>query len=191
MRYPSDLSAREIGENALFTFVRFFSKKQSLLLLALLLLCGCSSLPTTQTTTTPPAALPPAATATTATPQPTPTSTSDTQATFASYVGKWEVHDALLTIKTDQTGLLIWNAGPCGSAGLCGGNAPIIFTVNADGSIQGTIQSVTYTQGNGDPAPSDFQPSPDDVQAGDMFQLQHNGAHLLFTTWLGQASSYN
>jgi hypothetical protein len=163
-----------------FTFVRFFSKKQYVLLLALLLLCGCSSLPTTQTTTTPPAAQ-----------QPTPTSTSDTQATFASYVGKWEVHDELLTINADHTGLLIWNAGPCGSAGLCGGNAPIVFTVNADGSIQGTIQSVTYTQGNGDPAPSDFQPSPDDVQAGYLFQLQHNGAHLLYTTWLGNAGSFN
>ncbi len=167
----------------MFSLIRALSKRYALLLLAVVLLCGCSSITTTQTTTTPTAA--PTAQ------QPTPTPTPNTQATFASYVGKWTVHDSVMTINANQTGLMIWNAGPCGSAGLCGGNAPLIFTANADGSITGTIVSVTYLQGNGTPAPSGFQPSPDDVKAGDMFQLQHNGAHLLYTTWLGNASSYN
>jgi hypothetical protein len=163
-------------------FISSFCKRYALPLLALLLLCGCSSLPAAQTTSTPTPTASAAA-------QPSPTPTPAPQSVFPSYVGKWEVHDALMTIKADQTGLMTWNAGPCGSAGLCGGNAPIVFTVNADGSIQGTIQSVTYSQGDGSPAPSDFQPSPDDVQAGYMFQLQHSGAHLLYTTWLGAAAS--
>src|SRR5689334_3002505 len=106
--------------NAMFKLICSRGSRYGLLLLALILLGGCSSLSISQTSPAP----------TTAPQQPTPTPTADTQATFASYVGKWEVHDALLTINADQTGLLIWNAGPCGSAGLCGGNAPIVFTVN-------------------------------------------------------------
>src|SRR5215470_4274711 len=81
----------------------------------------------------------PAATAT-----PPKGSPLDAEAVFASFVGKWEVHDALLTIHADRTGLEQWNAGLCTQSmtetRLCGGNAKITFTVNADGSIKGTIQ---------------------------------------------------
>jgi len=111
------------------------------------------------------------------------------QAVFASYVGKWEVHGSLLTILAKRTGLEQWNVGPCTQAStetrMCNGNATITFTVNPDGSIKGTIQSVWYTQWDGKPVPAGFQSNPEDEQAGDMFELQHNGAHLLYTTWFG------
>ena len=115
--------------------------------------------------------------------------------TFASYVGKWEVHGSLLTINAKRTGLELWNAGACTQSmtetRLCEGNATITFTVNADGSIKGTFQSVWYTQGNGEPAPAGFQSDPENPQAGDTFELQHHGAHLLYTTWFGRLSNLN
>ena len=93
---------------------------------------------------------------------------------------------------SNQTGLFQWNAGPCSDAGdLCNGNAQMAFTTNADGSITGTIQSVSYTLWSGSPAPAGYQPSTDDPKAGDTFQLQHSGAHLLYTTWFGTMSSLN
>jgi len=118
----------------------------------------------------------------------------NTQAAFASYVGKWEVHGSLLTITAQRTGLEQWNVGPCRQllteTRLCNGNAKLIFTVNPDGSIKGTIQSVWYTQWSGEPVPAGFQSDPDDQQAGDTFELQHHGAHLLYTTWFGDRQSY-
>ena len=118
----------------------------------------------------------------------------DAQAAFASYVGKWEVHDALLTIHAQRTGLETWNVGPCRQSStetqMCNGNAKITFTVNPDGSIKGTIQSVWYTQWSGEPVPAGFQSDPEDEQAGDTFELQHDGAHLLYTTWFGDRPSY-
>src|SRR5262249_24171464 len=111
------------------------------------------------------------------------------QAVFASYVGKWEVHGSLLTILAKRTGLEQWDVGPCTQAStetrMCNGNATITFTVNPDGSIKGTIQSVWYTHWDANPVPAGFQSNPEDEQAGDMFELQHNGAHLLYTTWFG------
>ncbi len=119
----------------------------------------------------------------------------DAQAAFASYVGKWQVHDALLTIHADRTGLNLWNAGPCGQSStetqMCNGNANIAFTVNADGSIKGTFQSVWYTQWSGAPVPAGFHSDPENPQAGDTFELQHHRAHLLYTTWLGRLSTLN
>ena len=119
----------------------------------------------------------------------------DAQAAFASYVGKWEVHGSLLTIHAERTGLELWNAGPCTQSmtetRLCDGNATMTFTVNADGSIKGTFQSVWYTQGNGEPAPAGFQSDPENPQAGDTFELQHHGAHLLYMTWFGRLSNLN
>jgi len=116
----------------------------------------------------------------------------DAQAAFASYVGKWEVHDALLTINAGRTGLETWNVGPCTQSStetrLCSGNAKITFTVNPDGSIKGTIQSVWYTQWSGEPVPAGFQSDPENPQAGDTFELQHVKTHLLYTTWLGRLS---
>jgi len=117
----------------------------------------------------------------------------DAKAAFASYVGKWEVHGALLTINAGRTGLVQWNVGPCSQSStetlMCNGNAKITFTVNPDSSIKGTTQSVWYTQWSGQPAPTGFQSSPDDQKAGDTFELQHHGAHLLYTTWFGARQS--
>lgn len=161
----------------MFNCIRSLLKMRCLvLLLPLALLCvGCSSQASPPTDVF----------------QASPTPTATAQQGFASYVGKWEVHDSLLTIQTNKTGLEQWNAGPC-SGQMCNGNAQITFVEKADGSIQGTIQFVSYSQWNGDPAPTGFQPGVDDPQAGDTFQLQHSGSHLLYTTWLGaKASSLN
>ncbi len=146
-----------------------------LLFLPLVLLCGCSSLGTSQ-------ASPPA---TSAAKQAPPLATAAAHMVFTSYVGKWQVHDSLLSINANQTGLELWNAGPCSQSQMCNGNAHLTFTVNADGSIKATIQSVSYIQWNGDPAPTGFQPA-SDPRAGDTFQLQHSGVHLLYTTWFGE-----
>jgi hypothetical protein len=120
----------------------------------------------------------------------------ETQAVFASYVGKWQMHDATLTIHADRTALEWWNAGPCAqqltdNTPMCNGNAKITFTVNADGSIKGTFQSVWYTQWSGKPAPAGFQFDPQSPRAGDTFKLQHRKAHLLYTMWLGRLSTLN
>ena len=117
----------------------------------------------------------------------------DAQAVFATYVGKWEVHGSLLTITAQHTGLEQWNVGRCTQASaetrMCNGNTNITFTVNPDGSIKRIIQSAWYTQWDGTPVPAGFQSDPADEQAGDAFELQHEGAHLLYTTWFGARQS--
>jgi hypothetical protein len=187
-----------------------YCKKSHLLLmplLVLLLLCGCSVLPTSKVDPTPTAkAQPAAATPTSIIPTsvsqplsatatalslPTiPTPSAGSQKTFASYVNKWEVHGSLLTINANQTGLELWNAGPCAQQ-MCNGNARVVFTVDPDDSIKGIVLSVTYTQWDGSAAPSNYQPTASDPKVGDTFQLQHSGAHLLYTTWFGAKSSLN
>lgn len=168
-----------------------WKKRWFLLILPLILLCGCSSLGASQATPTATVIANQASLAATAAAnQASLAATAAAQTVFKTYVGKWEVHDAVLTINANGTGLEQWNAGPCGNS-MCGGNAQITFTVNTDGSIKGTIQSVSYAQGNGNPTPAGFQPDPSDQRAGDTFQLQHSGAHLLYATWFGQASSHN
>ncbi len=176
----------------MFTFVCSLWKKHCfLLLLPLVLLCGCSSLetfPASPTATAAAKQVPPMATA--AAKQVPPMATAAAQMVFTSYVGTWEVHGSLLAINANHTGLEQWNVGPCSNAGqMCNGNAHITFAENGDGSIRGTIQSVSYTQWNGDPAPTGFQPDSADPRAGNMFQLQHSGIHLLYTTWFGEQSS--
>jgi hypothetical protein len=74
---------------------------------------------------------------------------------------------------------------------LCTGNARITFAENADGSLKGTIQSVSYSQWNGQPAPAGYQPNAADPRAADTFQLQHSGTHLLYTTWFGHLNTLN
>lgn len=149
----------------MFNFVCSLAKRRCLLLLlALALLCGCAS-------------------------QASQASTSDAQTVFPSYAGKWEVHGSLLSINVNHTGLEQWNVGPC-SEQMCNGNAKITFTENTNGSIKGTIQSVSYSQWSGDPAPTGFQPDSADPRVGDTFQLQHSGAHLLYTIWFGERLSY-
>lgn len=157
----------------MFKFVCSLAKGRCLLpVLALVLLCGCSPLGASQASASP----------------------SHAQTAFPSYVGKWEVHGSLLTINANHTGLEQWNVGPCSTSTtevqMCNGNAKITFTEHADGSIKGAIQSVSYSQWNGGPAPTGFQPDPADPRAGDSFQLQHSGAHLLYTTWFGARLSY-
>jgi len=154
----------------MLNFVCALVKKGGLLpLFALILLSGCGTIGTSQ---------------------PSQAATPSTQTVFKSYVGKWEVHDSLLTINVNHAGLEQWNVGPC-SGSMCEGQAEITFTENADGSIKGTIHSISYIQWNGGPAPTRFQPDTADPRAGDTFQLQHNGAHLLYTTWFGRLSYLN
>lgn len=154
----------------MLNFVCALAKKGVLLsLLTLVLLCACS---------------------TTGTTQPSQTTTPRAQTAFTSYVGNWEVHDSLLTIHLNHTGLEQWNVGPC-SGSMCNGNAKITFTENVDGSITGTIQSISYSQWNGSAVPTGFQPDTADLQTGNSFQIQHNGTHLLYTTWSGKLSYLN
>jgi hypothetical protein len=173
----------------MFNFVRSLAQGRYLLpLLAVVLLCGCGPVLASPASASTPIPTPIPTSTAAPTPAPTLTPTPDTQKIFASYVGKWEVHDSILTINADQTGLEQWNEGPCADA-MCNGDAKITFTENTDGSIKGTIQSVTYSKWDGSPAPNGFQGDPADPQAGDTFQLQDTMAHLLYTTWLGNASS--
>lgn len=167
-------------------------KRCFLLILSLVLLCGCSALGTSQTTPTATGVTNQMSQAATSVAKQAPLlATAAAQTVFKSYVGKWEVHDSVLTINANVTGLEQWNAGPCGNT-MCGGNAYITFTVNIDGSLKGTIQSVNYSQANGTSAPAGYQPDyAESPQAGDTFQLQHRGAHLLYTTWFGQGSFLN
>jgi hypothetical protein len=169
----------------MFNFAPSLMKRGCLLaFLALVLLCGCGSLATPQASYTP---TPTAAVSHT----PTPTA----QIAFTSYVGKWEVHDSLLSINANHTGLDQWNVGPCSESTtqvmMCDGRAIVAFTENANGSITGTIQSISYNQWNGGPPPAGFQPNAADPRTGDTFQLQHSGVHLLYTTWFGRLSDLN
>ncbi|MBA2288272.1 MAG: hypothetical protein H0W02_22585 [Ktedonobacteraceae bacterium] len=188
----------------MFNFVCSLAKRRYLLsLLALVLLCGCSSqVSQTPTATTQPVSQTPTATAQpvshapTATPQPVSHQpTAAPQPAFTSYAGKWQVHGSLLSINANHTGLEQWNVGPCSQSAtnvqMCNGNAKITFIENATGSIKGTIQSVSYSQWNGGPAPTGFHPDSADPRAGDTFQLQHSGVHLLYTTWFGAKVSLN
>lgn len=176
----------------MFKFVCSLANKRCFLfLLPLVLLCGCGSLGTSQASPVATSAVNQASVLATAAAKQAPRmATAAAQTVFTSYVGKWEVHGSLLSINANYTGLEQWNVGPC-SDQMCNGNAHITFTVNADGSIKGTIQSVSYSQWNGNPAPAGFQPDPADPQTGDTFQLQHSGVHLLYTTWFGQVSALN
>jgi len=164
----------------MFNFANALMKRSGLLaFLALVLLCGCGSL------ANPPASPTPTPKVVSHTPVPTP------QIAFTSYVGKWEVHGSLLSINANHTGLDQWNVGPCSTSALCNGHAVIAFIENANGSITGTVLSISYSQWNGSPAPAGFQPDAADPRAGDTFQLQHSGAHLLYTTWFGRLNNLN
>jgi hypothetical protein len=50
--------------------------------------------------------------------------------------------------------------------------------VNANGSLTGTYQSVTYKSSSGQ-LPPGFQPPAGYPEVGDTIMLQHNGQHLL------------
>jgi hypothetical protein len=91
--------------------------------------------------------------------------------------GKWYVHDAHMTIVPGGHSLLWWSMGPCNinqPAQMCNGNALVSFKPVA-GGIEGTYTRVWFTTWTHQPAPSDFQEPPDDVQVGETFQLVPTG----------------
>ena len=142
-----------------------------LCLLSVLLLAACAGQPPTVSTSTP---TPPANTA------------------LASFVGKWVSHDDQLTIAANGTGVENWNAGPCvgqGTSGLCDGIGNLMFTVNADGSLTGVYQSVSY-QSSGGPLPANYQPAPGYPVVGNTLAVKHAGTHLLAATVNGNSVNY-
>lgn len=66
---------------------------------------------------------------------------------------------------------------------MCNGNAKMTFSVNLDGSIKGTIQSVWYTQWGGEPY-TGMAAGAGYIQPGYSFVLKRVGSHLLYETWL-------
>jgi hypothetical protein len=113
-------------------------------------------------------------------------------AVLASFVGKWVSHDDQLTIAANGTGVENWNAGPCvgqGTAGLCAGTGDLTFTVNADGSLTGAYQSVSYSSSGG-PLPSSYQPPSGYPVVGSTISLKHDGAHLLAAMVSGNSFKY-
>lgn len=111
---------------------------------------------------------------------------------LATYVGHWVTHDDALTIAANGTGVENWNAGPCigqGASGLCSGTGNLTFTVQGDGSLRGTYQSVTYASSSG-PLPNGYQPPTGYPVAGNTISLQHNGSHLLSAMVNGTSFNY-
>ena len=123
--------------------------------------------------------------------KPTPT-VSEVNTVLASYVGKWVSHDDELTIAANGTGVENWNAGPCtspGTSGLCGGIGDLTFQVNADGSLTGTYQSVSYESSSG-PVPPGYQPALGYPVVGNTIALKHDGTHLLAAMVNGNRWNY-
>lgn len=110
---------------------------------------------------------------------------------LASFVGKWVSHDDQLTIAANGAGVENWSVGPCqgqGTSGMCAGNGGLIFTVNADGSLTGAYQTVSYASSGG-PLPASYQPPSGYPVVGDHLTLTHDGAHIL--TALVNGNSFN
>lgn len=105
--------------------------------------------------------------------------------TLVPYVGaSWYVHGASLVVKPDSTGVMKWNAGPCGNS-LCTGTATIMFDTTLGNGIIGVFTTTDYTQPGGQPAPPDFAATDGDPHPGYLFKLEVAGSKLLYTTWLG------
>lgn len=130
-----------------------------------------------------------------ATPTPSVSSVSPTptmNVVMASFVGKWVSHDDQLTIAANGTGVENWNAGPCvgqGISGMCAGAGNLMFTVNADGSLTGAYQSVTYASSGG-PLPVSYQPPSGYPVVGNTLTLKHDGAHVLAALVNGNSFNY-
>lgn len=154
-------------------------------LLSLLLLAACSS-----TARSTPGVSNASPTATVKNVNPTPTAT-EVNTVMATFVGKWVSHDDQLVIAANGTGVENWNAGPCtgGISGLCAGIGNLTFTVNADGSLTGTYQSVSYESGSG-PVPSGYQPAPGYPVVGNSISLKHSGTDLLAAMVNGNSFNY-
>lgn len=110
---------------------------------------------------------------------------SSAVSTLASYVGQWYVHGATLTIGSDGSGSMTWNAGPCSQninvdEGMCTGHASITFKPVA-GGISGMLMNVWYTASTG-PLPPDFT-QPAQPAANESFTLKMVNADLLNITW--------
>lgn len=149
---------------------------------SMLALAGCAGQSPTGNVATPPA------TATVNSVTPTPTANP----VFSSFVGKWVTHDDQLTIAANSTGVETWNAGPCigqGTSGMCAGIGDLTFTVNPDGSLTGSYQSVSY-ESNGGQLPSTYQPPAGYPVVGNTITLKHNGADLLTAAVNGNNFNY-
>jgi hypothetical protein len=157
-------------------------------LLSLLLLAACAS--TASTVRQTPTVSNASPTATLSPVSPTPT-VNQTNTVLATFVGKWVSHDDQLTIAANGTGVENWNAGPCtgGIAGLCAGTGNLTFTANADGSLSGTYQAVSYASSSG-PVPANYQPAPGYPVVGNTISLKHNGADLLAAMVNGNSFNY-
>ena len=157
--------------------------KRLIFLSGLLLLTAC----TRQT----PAASAGSPTATVSTTSSTPR-VSTGSSVLATYVGHWVSHDDALTIAANGTGVETWNAGPCvgpGTSGMCAGNGNLTFTANADGSLTGAYQSVSYTSSGGT-LPASYQPPSGYPVAGNTLSLTHSGTHLLAAMLNGSSFNY-
>ena len=160
-----------------------FASKCLLCLSGLLLLTACARQTPNVGTGTP--------THTVSTASPTPTVSTE-NAVLATFVGHWVSHDDALTIAANGTGVENWNAGPCtgqGASGLCSGNGNLTFTANADGSLTGAYQSVSYASSGG-PLPASYQPPSGYPVVGNTITLKHNGTHLLTAMVNGNNFNY-
>jgi hypothetical protein len=154
-------------------------------LLSLFLLAACSS-----TASSTPAVSNVSPTATLS--QVSPTSTvSNVNSVFATFAGTWISHDDQLIFAVNGTGVENWNAGPCtgGISGLCSGIGDLTFAANADGSLTGTYQSVSYETSSG-PVPPSYQPLSGYPVVGNTMSLKHNGAGLLAAMVNGNSWNY-
>lgn len=107
------------------------------------------------------------------------------QSTLTSFAGQWYVHGAGLSIGSDGSGNMTWNAGPCSQnievdEGMCTGHASIKLK-SAAGGVSGTLTKVWYTANTG-PLPSDFM-QPTQPAANESFTLRMVNADMLYTTW--------
>ena len=122
---------------------------------------------------------------------PTPTATT-ANTVLTTYVGHWVSHDDALTIAADGTGVESWNAGPCtgpGTSGLCTGMGALAFTANADGSLTGTYQTVSY-ESSGGPLPAGYSPPSGYPVVGNTISVKHDGNHLLAAMVNGNSFNY-
>ena len=113
-----------------------------------------------------------------------PDDASSAVGSLASYVGQWYVHGSALTIGSNGSGNMTWNAGPCSQninvdEGMCTGHASIRFKPVA-GRISGTLTKVWYTANTG-PLPPDFT-QPTQPMASESFTLKMVNADVLYTT---------
>jgi hypothetical protein len=157
-------------------------------MLSLLLLAACAS--TASTVSQTPTVSNASPTATLSPVSPTPT-VNQTNNVLATYAGKWVSHDDQLTIAANGTGVENWNTGPCtgGISGLCAGTGNLTFMANADGSLSGTYQTVSYASSSG-PVPANYQPAPGYPVVGNAISLKHNGADLLAAMVNGNSFNY-